>query len=424
MVAKLVLVPPADDDAAGEIWRKIAPTGARVDAQLDAIVGQPSVTRPLARAILAEGRFSCDKVVHVSECGDDQVSWEELDPKAGLDDPCLRRRLADWALTHGKLTEADVKALEPKLLPLLSLPPPEDALPGELLALVDSMPAALRLRFLHAAPPALAGQHLDGLPGPALAELYRQDHLDGAAAELDPERERALVLTALSDDKLSAATRGKLLAAVTALAGADVTRALSEVADGAEDCGLAMDAALALAGRGNLSHLPRRTESGAMAEARALCMLVHDPDRARQLARYKEFLPSRGRVLLSEQLEDDFAERDEQGNRVDASPADQHFTRRELGSFNLDPEYGDKYRLPECGADGYKVPSSDGWYAVRFAPGKDGRLYISEIHRYRWRGLSLLTRHEGKTESPVLSATRRPPPQNREPPPSSARRFA
>jgi hypothetical protein len=113
-------------------------------------------------------------------------------------------------------------------------------------------------------------------------------------------------------------------------------------------------------------------------------MLVHDPDSARQLARYKEFLPPRGKVTVSERIDDDFAERDEQGNKIDSSPPDESFTKKSVGGFNLDQDFGEK--APSCGGGSCKAQTSDGWYAVHFETGKDGKLYLSGIERYRWRG--------------------------------------
>jgi hypothetical protein len=377
-VAKLILQPPKSDDDALAIWKKIAPTGSTVADKLEAITGTPGVTRSLARSILASGNFECKKVVEVGECGDDSVSWEELDPKADLDDPCLRRRLADWALTKGGLNEADVKAIADQLLPLLKLDRPEEDLPPHLLDLVDSMSTATRLRFLHAAPGELAEKHLDGLPEKALAELYREDHLDNAALGLDLEKSRALVLEALYDGKLGPVTRSTLLKKVDSLSGKDVAVALGKVADGAEDCELAMNAALALETRGDKSHLPRRRDADDQGIlARKLCMLVHEPDSARQLAFYKEFLPPRGKVKISEHIDDDWADRDENGNRVDLSPEDQFFTRKSA-TFNFDSDFGTK--------PGLKVDTSDGYLELTFEAGKDAKLYLMEIHRYRWHG--------------------------------------
>lgn len=286
--------------------------------------------------------------------------------------------MGDWALTKGNLNETDVKTLADQLIPLLSLAPPEEDLPAHLLDLIDSMSTATRLRFLHAAPNALAEKHLDGLPEKALAELYRDNHLDQAALGLDVAKDRALVLAALSDDKLEIATRSTLVKAAASLSGKDVATALAGVADGAEDCELAMQAALLLEARGDKSHLPRRRDADDdQTLARKLCMLVHEPDSARQLAFYKEFLPPRGKVKVSEQLDNDFAERDADGNKIDESPADEFFTRKDA-TFNIDSDFGTR--------PGLKVETSDGYIEVSFAAGKDGKSYLKEIHRYRWRG--------------------------------------
>ena len=367
------------------MWRKIAPTGATYVEKLAAIPGDARVTRPLARALLAGGNFECKDVVSVSECGDELVSWADLDPKSDFDQPCLRRRLAIWALESGGLVEGDLQALGGAPAALLALPAPETELPDRLLSLTDPMSAPLRVGLLLAAAPEVATPHLGGLPDASLDELYEKKHLDGAILPLDPDKHRARVLEALADGQLTVETRGKLLERVLKLKGKDVNEALGAVADSASDCALAMNAAEALEARGDPSHLPRRgSANDADTLSRALCLLVHDRNPVRQLARYKEFLPPRDEVTISEQHDNDFAERDADGKKIDDSPADTHVSRKRLAAFNLDEDYGKE--APLCTSNKCEAHANYGTYSVIFAAGARRKLYISEIYRYRWSG--------------------------------------
>jgi hypothetical protein len=383
----LTLSAPGDVAGARALWKTIAPTGADYAAKLASIPDDPGVRRPLARVLLSDGNFECKEVEEFAECGEDHVEWKALDPAATVEDPCLRRKLALWALTPGILTEADVELLTPPLRALFALPAPEDELPKAAMALVGTMSDRVRARLFDAAMENSRKELAEasccgGLSNAWIGTLYSRHHLDAAAAALDVATQRALVLEAAQDDKLSVETRRALVAHLGDVAGKDVMATLRAVADGAGDCALAVDAAVALAGRGDQSRLPRRhAGDGESAMARALCMLAHDGDAARRGARFAEFLPPRGRVKVSHEINSEWAERDDEGNKIDQSPKPTYLTRASATPSDLPDEYG-AGPVPECGADGCSVPSSDGRWEIHFAAGKDGTLYIREIKRY------------------------------------------
>src|SRR5262249_51708031 len=154
---------------------KIAPTGADYEAKLAAIP-RGRARRALAQSLLNAGRFDCKEIDEEEECGETFKSFKDLDGKAGIDDPCLRRHLAHWALVEGGLAEEDVRQIKPALLDLLDMPEPETDLPNDVMKLVDGMSPALRLEFLAKAPEALAEEHVAGLPQAALVKAAGDFH--------------------------------------------------------------------------------------------------------------------------------------------------------------------------------------------------------------------------------------------------------
>src|SRR4030095_12615834 len=79
------------------------------------IADVPQLRRMMARALLAKGELACKKIVDEGQCGEEDFEWGALADAATLDDPCLRRRVAVWALENGGLTPADLRALWPRL---------------------------------------------------------------------------------------------------------------------------------------------------------------------------------------------------------------------------------------------------------------------------------------------------------------------
>jgi hypothetical protein len=379
----LALAPPSDAAAARAVWKSLAPTGADYAQKLASLPDDPSVRRPLARVLVGDGNFACTQTEETHECGEDHVEWKALDPAATVDDPCLRRKLALWALAPGVLTESDVETLMPSLRALFALPAPEDELPKAVMLLAASMSGRTRARLIDTAMENSRKELAEALccsdMGHALiGTLYSRHHLDAAAAALDVATERAIVLAAVQDDALAVETRAAWVERLRDIAGKDVLAALGAVADGASDCGLTMAAASALAARGDASRLPRRRDGDDQARmARALCMLARDDDVVRRRARFREFLPPHGRVTLSHAINSDW---DEAGNKIDESPAPSYVTRATAMASDLPDEYG-AGPVPECGGDACSVPSSDGSWTIYFVEGKDGKLYVREINR-------------------------------------------
>jgi hypothetical protein len=374
-------VPQADGEALA-LWRKLAPTGADWAAKLAQLPADPSVRRPMARALLAGGHFDCKETEEYGACGDEELAWRSLDPAAGFDDPCLRRELGLWALTDGGLTERDIKALLPAAQNLFTLAPPEKELPEALLALSEKFSEPLRLDLLRAGVTnyrELVEKSINGLSEEALVTLYRELQLDSAALALAPGRHPDVVADALRDGSLSVETRRKLLRWLKGLKREDARDAIIHVAEDESDCDLAMDAVLAMEERGELKYLPRWTKDASQPQLeRALCMLARDPDPDRRLLRWREFLPPRGRVTVSIHVENEFAERDDDGNAEDQSPPDEFLSRSSTDADDVVTYFG----------QGGPHLASEGKWEAGFERGADGHLYLSTLHRDDYIGCS------------------------------------
>lgn len=298
------LAPPADPAAALALWKKLAPTAADYHEKLASIPDDPAVARPMAVALLAGGHFACEEVLEYDECGVTSREWKDLDPRAGFDDPCVRRRLALWALE--KIHPADTPPLEGVLHAVARLEPPENELPQAALAAVSGAPEAVRLSVWGA------------LVQSGREELIVVDHdisekgliaaadlgIAAAALDLDPIRHMEKLVELVGDESMADATRASMLDKLVEHQHPTITRALVALAAGEKNCSLAMSAALALARQGDASHLPRRRAD--MDGERALCMLMHDPDPARQKARVTEFILKEG-IPVKETVEDPWA---------------------------------------------------------------------------------------------------------------------
>ncbi len=296
------LAPPADPAAALALWTKLAPTAADYDDKLASIPEDPAVSRPMALALLSAGNFACEKILEADECGVVTRAWEDLDPKADLDDPCLRRRLALWALA--KIEPTDTPALEAQLAAMARLELPEDELPQAALAAVAGAPEPVRLAVW------------DGLVDSGREELITVDAdlsekslleaavdigLDDAALALDPVRHMEVIAGLLGAKGLADDTRSTLLDRVADHDHPAITKALVALTSD-ENCSLAMDAALALERQKDASHMPQRGGG-----ERALCLLMHDPNESRRAAIVATFIPRNG-ILVQETIEDPWAE--------------------------------------------------------------------------------------------------------------------
>lgn len=373
-----------------DAWQKLnqkAPTLAQVDAALDALAASDDADL-LARAIVANANGKCIKVDRSSECGDERIEWAQLEPALPWSDPCVQRKALLWAFAGWTPTKRQLAPLREAMLALMKLPPPEEELIESALEVARAVDPELLYDLLSALVDAnraeLANQHLKGLTPAQLADAANYLSLDGAALLLDGKTQRADIVRAFADTDLSVTTRQTLWSTVIAWKGKDVEAALVAAAEGRESCALAMNAASELASRGRPQWLPKRKpDSSADDLAWALCRSQHDEDAQRRRALWTSVLSSKVKVV--DHLDDDFAERDEQGNKLERE--DQVSTLRRATSLpqDLDEVFG-AGAAPECRADSCEVQTGDGYYRVTFSVGKDGKRYIDEIYRYQWRG--------------------------------------
>lgn len=410
-IADLALKQPKTAAEALALWQQLAPTGDDYEDRLAAIPEDEAVRRPMAVALLEEGNFACEAVVQYEGCGQESVELGPIEPTAGLDQPCLRRRLALWALDE--ITEDDARTLTRALVGLVELPEPEDELRKQAFAVaVDdeqrlALLAAAKGKDLHELAEAEAGK-LTTIA--ARISALRDLHIDAAAQGLDPVAHRDVLVAALVDTELASETRSTIMSQLAGDPAPAVTQALVAVVDDAE-CGLAMEAAELLASRGDASHLPVRPASTDAGEhLRALCMLAHATDTDRQEAQWLTWFGP-DRVLIEEEHYDEFAEpaeEEEEGEDEDDSEDSAAVTQgdgpeveqvgkttttrtRIAGAEAASDEYvGTRLGTDDWGCSGEECTAqettSGGRYTVVFAPAPDGSLYIVQLKTYRWSG--------------------------------------
>jgi hypothetical protein len=173
-----------------------------------------------------------------------------------LDDPCLRRRIALWALDQ--LHDEDtLTSLSDELLFLAGLPPPERELPAAAIAKMPSgfLTATALWEAKAAGNDELVSPHaLEGLAHEDLLQAAASLHLDEALLALDPSLETDLYLDALLDDALRPATRLEVIDLMTSEAtraagaelGYQVRRRLDTLVE-TDDCTIAAAAQAAIA---------------------------------------------------------------------------------------------------------------------------------------------------------------------------------
>ena len=410
-IADLALKPPKTEAEALALWQQLAPTGDDYEDRLAAIPEDEAVRRPMAVALLEQGNFACEAVVQYEGCGQESVELGPIEPTAGLEQPCLRRRLALWALDQ--ITADDARTLTEALVGLVELPEPEDELREQAFAVaVDdaqrlALLAAAKRKDLHALAEAEAGK-LTTIP--ARVEALRDLHIDAAAQGLDPVAHRDVLLAALIDTELASETRSTIMSQLASDQAPAVTQALVTVVDD-EDCGLAMEAAELLDRRGDASHLPARPASTDASEhLRALCMLAHSSDAARQEAQWLTWFGPEP-VLIEDEHYDEFAEPVEEedgedgaddgdasaiatqddGTEIEQSGKTTTTRTRIAGAAAASGDYlGEPLRTGDWGCAGQECTgegtASNGRYTVVFEPARDGSLYIVQLKTYRWSG--------------------------------------
>ena len=267
-----------DDASELALWARIAPTGADWDDKLSEI---PAIlARPLARAVLRGGNFTCSPSV-AGDCAKPRYDVERPADTAGFGDPCLRRLLALWAIAQ--LDDGDLPAVHDGLLAIAAIPPPESELVAAALHAIPATAFDARLALFAAA--WRAGQHdlVDSVVG-TLDEAHmiaavRQHHIAGALAGLAAEAHRAIFLAAVTDEALDPGARANAIGELTALSptlAPDLTLALV-TASRAKDCSVAARAARVLAQHGDPRFVPLRPPTrGATVSAmmRAVCVLA------------------------------------------------------------------------------------------------------------------------------------------------------
>jgi hypothetical protein len=284
---------PVDDDAAAiALWRAIAPTGADWEDKLHEVPA--SHARPLALALLRAGNFTC-VVPATGACAKPAYDVPAPSDAATLDDPCLRRRLAMWALEQ--LEPADVPAARDALLAIAAIPPPESELVEAVLRLTREVSQDERLAILAVAWTARQHDLVNAAVGPLdeahLFAAVQKHHIAGALDVLSPEAHRAAYLAAVTDEALAAKARISAITELAAKPSPELTRALI-AATRARDCSVAAAATRALHDPRYLPTLPRTTNPAVA--MRALCVLasyegLQAADEPSLLASY---LPARG----------------------------------------------------------------------------------------------------------------------------------
>jgi hypothetical protein len=199
---------------------------------------------------------------------------------AGLDDPCLRRQLAVWALDQVE-SSTDLAPLHAVLASILDLPLPEEELVNAILEKVTALPfddqVPLIVRAWHAGHRDSVESRLSAYSPDQLVQLYRAGHIDNVFDMLNSVDQHAVFLEAAVDDHLAASTRIAVIDELTdglATLPDDVHRTLIAATKSA-DCEVAGVAALALDRRGDHSHVPKWPATTRLdAMMRSLCVLA------------------------------------------------------------------------------------------------------------------------------------------------------
>ncbi|WP_428267790.1 hypothetical protein [Haliangium sp.] len=377
-VETLALQAPESREQAMAIWTKLAPTGENYH---DVVATIPSeAAGAMAAALIEDGNFQCEDKVSYDECGNEYEEWNPLPGDAGLDNPCLRRRLLLWGL--GELSPAQLDALAAELAKLVQLSEPEAEVPTAVIEAVAAASEATRIKVLNAAGDELAATGLDGLSDDALVALYRDTHLDEAVKELSQDKRQEVLFELLADGELTPDTRMGLLTELPDEVAAEGKKVLASIAQTAESCELAMDAADRLAEMGDAQYLPARPDGQSpYAHARALCLLVYDPDPVRQLERWEQFLPAKGKITVRHEVDDDFTpDEEEEPERVE------RISRDDIAQAGPDEALGgDGGSCSGSNAEGSstcEVETEEGHYDVTFTKAKDGTLRITDLHTY------------------------------------------
>ena len=283
------------DESAHWLWQQIQPYGDDWEEKVGEIPGDLPVARQLAVALLREGNFACQPLPQ-KRCQRVAPDLGEPSATAGLDDPCLRRMLAMWAVAQ--LEPDDLSKVHDALLAIAAIPPPESQLVSLAIDAYPQDEQDARLEIESAA--WRAGHHelvngkLTGFDEQHLISASIDHHIDGTIAMLPAERYRGAFLHAITDSQMPAAARDQAMIELASTGDklpSDVHTALTQAAK-STDCTVAATAARVLDIHGDHKLVPKlpitRSPDVMM---RSLCVLasyeqMSRPDEASYLPGY------------------------------------------------------------------------------------------------------------------------------------------
>jgi hypothetical protein len=376
----------ANDSDAVAVWRRLVPVAQDWELRVSTIPDEH--VRAMATALLRAGNFACAPVKTTVGCTYVDHTFVDPPPTATLDDPCLRREIALWALDQ--LDPAGVAALVPTLTALARTPPPDDQLVDRVLEIVSEQPESTRLAILGAARAAghsgdAVDMNVDGLSDAGMIAAARDHHIDGALTALDVSLAFPLYIAAIGDRKLRPETRRGAIVDLTAEIAYDrVPRELEKAlvaATADPSCAVAAAAAEALAGFGRTAYLPRRPRGRKVADAmRMVCVLAagdHQPSP-------RNLIATRGLTVVERNFdpdrEFDTSVPDDDG---DGDPRTQRiidvFPRSEVTELPYAEEL--EAAMERCTGTTCTVPATGVKFHFGFAPGPGGALALSRIER-------------------------------------------
>jgi len=373
----------SDTDALA-LWKRIAPTGEDWEAKLEEIPGDGPIASQLALALLRGGNFTCVPAQPKRDCPARVVADIEPPlPQSTLDDPCLRRMLALWAISA--LDDgSDRTAAADALRAIAAIPPPESQLVASALDAYPATDQDLRLELraiaFRAGHRELVNTKLGDLDVPHLIDSVTNAHIDGALEMLAAETHRALFLAAITDEQLHASARvsaiGELIALTEASLPKDLRAPLIK-ATKSPDCTVAAAASRVLVKRGDRKYAPARPHARtAPPMMRALCVVASFE--AMQTADEPSYLlgyvPPKG-IELVKITYDPYQDQDTDGD------GDPH-TERTLTQVPRDelvfPEVEDMIKaFGSC--SGTVCKSDDREFRFGFKPGAGGELMLARL---------------------------------------------
>ncbi len=366
----------------------------------------PGERSSMAIELLEQGRFRCDPV-QGEECLQHQT-LRVPDAASDINDPCLRRELALWAVSQ--LSDEQIYAHFDLMTALVWVPPPEQALAS---AVLDRFRTGFEAASLRWEAEAAGHEHLPpfdfagALDHEEMVKAATELHLDGAVLALDPVEDMDVYVEALGDPELLPETQLAMMDRLVAHLDRMDDEARLKASDGlyslrySHDCTLAT-AAITTAARFTSGHtmLPRGPftdqESLISATCATLAMGVRGQD-------WKQLITKHGLEVTSEREDPfrvdalwtkypfafdedldgapDVPEADPDGDGNVANTVESS-TKPWSKRFTL--PYADelKLALPHCEGNICKVPSSDVWFELDIQKERGTKLRLRGIERH------------------------------------------